>query len=105
EHIHVAEAILRRRRVTSATMLSTVDRSWATGPREPRLPQGEVHVWRVDLTTVPGDLVGLLCTEERARAERLLSDGARQRWMRSRSVLRVLLGRYTGTDPGALRFN
>jgi len=85
-------------------MLSTVDRSWATGPREPLLPKGDVHVWRVDLTTVPGDLVGLLCTEERARAERFLSDGARQRWMRSQGVLRALLGRYLQKDPSTLRF-
>jgi 4'-phosphopantetheinyl transferase len=53
---------------------------------------------------VPGDLVGLLCTEERARAERFLSDGARQRWMRSRGVLRALLGGYLQKDPRTLRF-
>jgi 4'-phosphopantetheinyl transferase len=85
-------------------MLSTVDRPWTSGPLHPLVAEDAVHVWRADLTTVPGDLIGLLCVEERARADRFLSDGARQRWMSSRGVLRALLGGYTGTDPGALRF-
>jgi 4'-phosphopantetheinyl transferase len=86
-------------------MPSTPDRSWAPGPCKPLLPKGEVHVWRADLTAGPGHLVGLLCAEERARAERFLSDGDRQRWMRSRGVLRALLGRYLQKDPRTLRFD
>jgi 4'-phosphopantetheinyl transferase len=61
-------------------------------------------VWRADLTAGPADLVALLCTDERARAQRFLRDGDRQRWMRARGVLRELLGRYTQKDPRALRF-
>jgi 4'-phosphopantetheinyl transferase len=85
-------------------MPSTPDRSWALGPREPSLRKGEVHVWRADLTAGPGNLVGLLCAEERARAECFLSDGDRQRWMRSRGGLRALLGGYLQKDPRTLRF-
>jgi 4'-phosphopantetheinyl transferase len=61
-------------------------------------------VWRVELETVTDDLAGLLCAEERARAERFLSDRDRRRWTRSRGVLRALLGRYLHEDPRTLRF-
>lgn len=61
-------------------------------------------MWRADLTAGPGHLVGLLCAEERERAERFLSDDDRQRWMRSRGVLRALLGGYLQQDPRTLRF-
>jgi 4'-phosphopantetheinyl transferase len=85
-------------------MPSTRERSWTPGPRKPLLPSGEVHVWRADLTAGRADLVGLLCAEERARAERFLRDGDRQRWMRSRGALRALLGGYLQKDPCTLRF-
>ena len=62
-------------------------------------------MWRADLTAGPGHLVGLLCAEERERAERFLSDDDRQRWMRSRGVLRALLGRYLQKDPRTLRLD
>ena len=51
------------------------------------------------------ELGQLLSKEERARAERLLSHGARERWMRCRGVLRALLGRYLQLDPRALEFS
>ena len=51
------------------------------------------------------ELGQLLCEQELARAERLLSDGDRLRWMRCRGVLRALLGRYLGLDPRALEFS
>jgi 4'-phosphopantetheinyl transferase len=61
-------------------------------------------VWRVDLEAVTDDLGELLCGEERARAERFVSESDRRRWTRSRGVLRTLLGRYLQKDPGTLRF-
>jgi 4'-phosphopantetheinyl transferase len=63
-----------------------------------------VHVWRVDLNDVTDDLVELLCTQERARAERMLSERDRRLWTRSRGVLRALLGSYLQKDPSTLRF-
>jgi len=63
-----------------------------------------VHVWRADLTTVAEDLTELLCAEERARGERMLSEHDRELWRRSRGLLRALLGRYLRQDPGSLRF-
>ena len=51
------------------------------------------------------ELGQLLSKEERARAERLLSHGARERSMRCHGVLRALLGRYLQLDPRALEFS
>jgi 4'-phosphopantetheinyl transferase len=62
-------------------------------------------VWRADLTAVDERLSGLLCEEERARAGRLLGEGHRLLWMRSRGLLRTLLGRYLQLDPRALCFS
>jgi 4'-phosphopantetheinyl transferase len=104
ERLHAVAAVVRRIAGNVNMMPSTPDPSWAPGPREPLLPKGEVHVWRADLTAGPGHLVGLLCAEERERAERFLSDGDRQRWMGSRGVLRALLGGYLQKDPRTLRF-
>jgi 4'-phosphopantetheinyl transferase len=64
-----------------------------------------VHVWRAELTSVSDDLAKLLCKAERARAERLLNERDGQLWMRSRGVLRALLGRYLREDPSTLRFS
>jgi 4'-phosphopantetheinyl transferase len=54
---------------------------------------------------VDDEVSQLLCNEERARAERLLSQGDRERWTRCRGVLRALLGRYLKLDPRALEFS
>ena len=80
-------------------------RPWSPGPPDPGLGKGAVHVWRADLEAVDDELGRLLCEEERARAERLLSRGARRRWARGRGVLRALLARYLGLDPRALEFS
>jgi 4'-phosphopantetheinyl transferase len=63
-----------------------------------------VHVWRADLETVGDELEQLLCADERARSARFPRTGAARLWMRSRGVLRALLGRYLGTDARTLRF-
>jgi 4'-phosphopantetheinyl transferase len=60
-------------------------------------------VWRVDLAGVTDDLLELLSTRERARAERIARLQDRAFRARSRGVLRALLGRYLHTDPGTLR--
>lgn len=85
-------------------MLPTAHDHWTHGPDRPLLGDGAVHVWRADLTMVPDDVCDLLCDEERARAERLLSERSRRLWMRSQGVLRELLGRYLQMDPRGLRF-
>jgi 4'-phosphopantetheinyl transferase len=85
-------------------MPATAQDAWAPGPLHPPLADGAVHVWRADLTAVGEGLGELLCSEERARAERFLGERDRQLWTRSRGVLRALLGRYLRQDPSSLRF-
>jgi 4'-phosphopantetheinyl transferase len=75
---------------------------WPLGPREPRLAPGEVHVWRADLeraTDDGGAELDSLSDNERARAERIVAERARTRWLRSRLVLRALLARYLRIAP------
>jgi 4'-phosphopantetheinyl transferase len=65
---------------------------------------GIVHVWRAELETVEDGLLELLCTEERTRGERLLRERDRTLWMRSRGVLRALIGRYLHIDGSTIAF-
>jgi 4'-phosphopantetheinyl transferase len=73
------------------------------GPLNPALGDRSVHVWRVDLSALDDDLAELLSDEERARAERFTHDREQRLWMRSRGMLRTLLGRYLTVGPSALR--
>ena len=50
------------------------------------------------------DTLELLSADERARAKRLVDERTRLLWMRSRGVLRALLGRYLQTDASAICF-
>jgi 4'-phosphopantetheinyl transferase len=80
------------------------DDAWAPGPLQPLLGHGSVHVWRADLTAVGDGLGELLCSEERARAERFVNAHDGQLWQHSRGLMRALLGRYLDRDPSSLRF-
>jgi 4'-phosphopantetheinyl transferase len=64
------------------------------------LPPGDVHVWHASLDDGPGD-PAVLSGEERARAERMLGR-ARERFVRSREIVRRLLAAYLGGDPASL---
>jgi 4'-phosphopantetheinyl transferase len=85
-------------------MLATADDTWTPGPLRPLLAADTVHVWRADLIAVAEDLGELLCSEEHARAERIVNEREGELWRRSRGLLRTLLGRYLQRDPSALRF-
>jgi 4'-phosphopantetheinyl transferase len=78
---------------------------WAAGPLRPQLADGAVHVWRADLNEVAEDLGNLLCSEEQARAERMVDERNGELWRRSRGLLRALLGRYLQREPSSLRFS
>jgi phosphopantetheinyl transferase len=69
-----------------------------------KLRAGAVHVWRVDLDALPGEIERLLDSGERERAFRIVREPARQRWIAARGALRVLLGSCLGERPGGLRF-
>jgi 4'-phosphopantetheinyl transferase len=78
---------------------------WAPGPLRPALVTGCLHVWRADLSTVAADALDeLLCSDERARAERFVNDHHAELWRHSHGLLRMLLGRYLQQDPRSLRF-
>ncbi len=76
-------------------------------PTPVTLPSGDIHVWIADLDRSPPDgdeAAGALLDEgERARADRLAGRRRRVRFVRSRALLRVLLGGYLGVDPRSLR--
>lgn len=86
-------------------MPASAERAWAAGPLRPQLADSTVHVWRADLAAVAEDLGSLLCSEEQARAERMVDERNGELWRRSRGLLRALLGRYLQRDPSSLRFS
>ena len=82
----------------------TIGTRWSAPPLRPRATPGVVDVWRADLDDVTNGLEGLLCAQERVCAPSIVRERARMRWIRSRGMLRALLGRYLEGDPRALAF-
>jgi 4'-phosphopantetheinyl transferase len=72
-------------------------------PARPELDDGALHVWAVDLDALGARRAHLLCEQERARAQRIVREPARTRWLAARSFVRALLSSYTGIDAGALQ--
>lgn len=74
--------------------------AWSAAPARVVPPAEEIHVWRLSADAWAGPVLDtLLSADERARASRFLFAGDRDRFVRRRSVLRVLLGRYVGARP------
>lgn len=72
-----------------------------------RLARDELHVWRAWLDPGPervAALHGLLSADERERAARYRFERDRSRYSVGRGLLRLLLSRYTGRSPTAIRF-
>jgi 4'-phosphopantetheinyl transferase len=63
-------------------------------------PADAVHLWALDLTRSPGEVGGLLPSEDLRRAEQ-----AGPRWVVARAGMRGVLARYLDEDPAALRFD
>jgi 4'-phosphopantetheinyl transferase len=70
-----------------------------------RLSDGEIAVWRVEVARADDldRLLELLPEDERARAGRLRSAAARQRYVTGRAAARTVLGRALGMPPAELR--
>lgn len=84
--------------------------AWRIPPAFPLLGDDEVHVWRVSLTATPervAALIGTLAPDERLRAARFRFPRDRTRSIIGRGLLRAILARYLGREPGAiaLRYN
>jgi 4'-phosphopantetheinyl transferase len=80
---------------------------WSPQPESLSLSRGEVHVWRAELAQPPElqeTFLRLLDQDERARASRFHFEKHRRRFVLSRGVLRVLLGRYLEIEPERVRF-
>lgn len=71
--------------------------------------ENEIHIYRLDLaedSAAPDAAAwALLDAGERERALRFRHGPARRAFVRVRSALRVLLGRYLGRDPAAIAFD
>jgi 4'-phosphopantetheinyl transferase len=80
--------------------------NWEAATPKPILREHEVHVWLSESgqESRGQNLLGVLSTEEVERAERFHFSPDRDRFVRGRGVLRMLLGRYLGVDPPRLRF-
>ncbi len=80
---------------------------WNEPSVELQLGEGEIHVWRLDLSRVRqqvGGLLSCLSKDERERASRFHFQKDREHFIAARGVLRVLLGRYLNLTPEELRF-
>lgn len=65
----------------------------------------DIQVWGILLEVTDAELphaASILSREERARAERLISEGHRRRSIAAHAMLRVILSRYCGESPKQL---
>lgn len=68
---------------------------------------GEVHAWAFELAAAPDAMarcVEILSEDERAKGDRFVREALRERFRIAHGVLRHLLARYTGVEPGRLAF-
>ncbi len=80
--------------------------TWGTPPVFPVLGDDGLHVWRLDLTPTRAQSAPRtwLSADERQRADRFKDGSDAARFVRVRSGVRAILGRYLDADPQALRF-
>jgi 4'-phosphopantetheinyl transferase len=76
--------------------------TWREAVLPERLPLGEVHVWRERIGEPSPCAEGLLSADERRRADRLLRQEDRWRFVQARAALRTILARYCGAGPDAI---
>ena len=75
---------------------------------EDRLPEREVHLWRVCLRVSDlalGRFREMLCEEELVRAERFRFPFLRRRFVAGRGALRAILAEYLSVEPQKLTFS
>lgn len=81
--------------------------TWLPPPRELRLSEGALHVWRASLdgdSSAVQRFWATLTEDERERARRFHFERDRRRFVAARGLLRELLGRYLGRQPALIRF-
>ncbi len=96
-----------RQSVSAAAATRRPRASWSPPPAFPRLADQDVHAWLAPLEGGPQRARGLaaaLSEDERARANRFLTERDRRRFIVCRGVLRTILGWYLGVAPAAVEF-
>jgi len=76
--------------------------TWPAPAEHPLLGPEEAHIWAVPLDATISQLnshTAVLSPEERQRADQFRLDAPRQRFVLTRSALRILLGRYLCVTP------
>jgi 4'-phosphopantetheinyl transferase len=77
---------------------------WGCPPKEPRIVEGEVYLWRIDLGRgLPDGHEAVLSPDEVARAERFRFKEDRQRYLLSSYAVREVLSRYLSVTPRDVR--
>lgn len=78
---------------------------WLAGPVAATISEREVHVWRVDLSSISAtDLESVISHDEHERAARFHFQKDRERFKIARASLRIVLGRYLNLPPQSLVF-
>lgn len=83
------------------------DHQWQLPTPQMALTGDEVHIWRVSLERPYSQVYQLentLSSDERSRAESFHFKRDRNGFIVRRGVLRTILGRYSGIEPGQLQF-
>jgi 4'-phosphopantetheinyl transferase len=71
------------------------------------LGDSDVHIWRAELDLPPASIENisdLLAEDELRRANGFFYERDRKRFVASRGLLRLILSRYSGIEPGAIQF-
>lgn len=87
--------------------MRNLDHSWLDPPESLALADDDVHVWRASLDLKAERIRDLECTltsRERERAERFYFRRGQEHFIVTHGVLRAILSRYLGIEPGQLRF-
>ena len=87
--------------------METLNHLWSPAPKDLRVADHEVHVWRAQLElplSQVQQLRGILTDDELDRAKRFFFEIDRQRFIVARGTLRSILSRYLTITPGHLRF-
>lgn len=80
---------------------------WQPAPQQLALEKHSIHVWRTSLvlsTAQRQTYLKLLDSNERARAARFHFDVHRNRYIASKAILRIILGRYLTIPPANICF-
>jgi 4'-phosphopantetheinyl transferase len=86
--------------------MSNFEQAWNPAGADVQLSAHEVHVWRISLqqrASTVACLQTMLARDEVTRAERFHFAKDRQHFIVARGVLRMLLGRYVGQEPGQVQ--